>query len=361
MLNMREMQAQAKAVASVVQKHIGDALDQLRADFESCAEQVFKNLWDANTKNFIASDSRDELIKAAATEALKHIEPPKNGEDGKSVTVDELVPVLDELVTQKIAALPLPKDGKDADPETVKELVLAEIPVPQNGVDGKDGLDADPVQIKAMVDEAVAKIPQPKDGKDGENGRDGADGKSVSLDEIKSVVKALVEEAFAAIQVPKNGEPGRDGADIEILSAIDLEKSYPRGTYATHLGGLFRSYQATEKMHGWECIVDGIADCTFQKISDRKFNLQVVRSSGKVDEKNCYLPVMVYRGIYKFGTSYEPGDAVTWAGAVWHCDEPTPDKPGEAGSKGWTLCVKKGRDGKDGLNGKDLTKGVSIK
>jgi hypothetical protein len=170
----------------------------------------------------------------------------------------------------------------------------------------------------------------------------------------------MLDEMVAAIKLPKDGEPGRDAAHIEILPAIDPEKSYPRGTYATHLGGLFRAYQTTEKMHGWECIVDGVADVTFQQISDRKFNLQVVRSSGAVDERNCYLPVMVYRGVFVPG-DYEPGDTVTWAGSMWHCQQPTSDKPGEIGSKGWTLCVKKGRDGKDGVNGRDLTKGVSIK
>jgi hypothetical protein len=58
-------------------------------------------------------------------------------------------------------------------------------------------------------------------------------------------------------------------------------------------------------------------------------------------------PVMLYRGVYKEG-SYERGDTVTWAGSLWHCDaQKTAEKPGD-GSKDWTLCAKKGRDGKDG-------------
>jgi len=58
-------------------------------------------------------------------------------------------------------------------------------------------------------------------------------------------------------------------------------------------------------------------------------------------------PVMLYRGVYREG-SYERGDTVTWAGSLWHCDAvKTTDKPGD-GSKDWTLCAKKGRDGKDG-------------
>jgi hypothetical protein len=40
---------------------------------------------------------------------------------------------------------------------------------------------------------------------------------------------------------------------------------------------------------------------------------------------------------------------VTSGGSCWHCNEPTTTKPGE-GSKAWRLMVKRGRDGKDGLN-----------
>ena len=58
-------------------------------------------------------------------------------------------------------------------------------------------------------------------------------------------------------------------------------------------------------------------------------------------------PVMLYRGVYKDSQSYERGDTVTWGGSLWHCDQDTAEKPGD-GSKAWTLCAKKGRDGKNG-------------
>lgn len=56
---------------------------------------------------------------------------------------------------------------------------------------------------------------------------------------------------------------------------------------------------------------------------------------------------MRYCGVYGDGKAYALGDTVTWAGSLWHCDAPTMSKPGE-GLAGWTLCVKRGRDGKDG-------------
>jgi hypothetical protein len=61
-------------------------------------------------------------------------------------------------------------------------------------------------------------------------------------------------------------------------------------------------------------------------------------------------PGLVYRGVFLEGQCYEVGHLVTWAGATWHCNEPTLTKPGD-GSKAWTLMVKKGKDGRDGKDG----------
>ncbi len=59
-------------------------------------------------------------------------------------------------------------------------------------------------------------------------------------------------------------------------------------------------------------------------------------------------PVMLYRGVHKSEAPYERGDTVTFGGSLWHCDKATTSKPGD-GSGDWTLCAKKGRDGKDGI------------
>lgn len=64
-------------------------------------------------------------------------------------------------------------------------------------------------------------------------------------------------------------------------------------------------------------------------------------------------PAVIYRGVYTDGKRYDLGDTTTWAGSLWHCNEPTTTKPGD-GSKSWTLTVKRGRDGKDGQNAPSL-------
>lgn len=56
-----------------------------------------------------------------------------------------------------------------------------------------------------------------------------------------------------------------------------------------------------------------------------------------------------FEGVYQEGKTYERGQLSTWAGSSWHCNAPTTTKPGD-GSKDWTLMVKRGRDGRDGLN-----------
>ena len=264
-------------------------------------------------------------FSSMVSEAVAAIPVPR---DGKSVTVDDVTPVLQELVSNAVAEIPAPKDGKDFDTATLKKAVdeavseaVAAIPVPQ------DGKSVTPEDIRPMIQELI----------------------SASMPELPDV-KSLVREAVAAIPAAepgKDGEDGRDALSLEILPFIDEGKDYPRGSYATHNGGLWRAYEKTHGMRGWECIVDGVAGVDIQRSEQRSFTLMVNRSSGARETKTFDVPVMIYQGVFKSGQEYIPGDTVTWGGSLWHCDETTQDKPGENGSKGWTLAAKRGRDGRD--------------
>lgn len=228
-------------------------------------------------------------------------------------TAPEL-PDIAAMVSDAVAAIPAPRDGKNVTPEDVQPM------------------------IQELVRNAVAEIPAPKDGKDFD----------------PSMLKQLVEQAVSdAVSAMPAAEPGKDGADgrdaltLEVLPFIDEEKSYPRGSYATHNGGLWRAYEKTHGMRGWECLVDGVAGIDIQHSEQRTFTLTVSRTSGTSETKSFDVPVMIYQGVFKSGQEYLPGDTVTWGGSLWHCDDRTQDKPGEAGSKGWTLAAKRGRDGRD--------------
>ncbi|MCB3488112.1 phage portal protein [Klebsiella variicola subsp. variicola] len=319
-------------------------------------------------------------IGAMVSEAVATLPLPQ---DGKSVTPEDLRPLLQELVTAAVGEIPVPRDGKDYDPAVLKQAVddavaalppaqdgrsvtpedlrpllqelvtaaVGEIPVP------RDGKDYDPAVLKQAVDDAVAALPPAQDGR------------SVTPEDLRPLLQELVTAAVGEIPVPRDGkdydpavlkqavddavaalppaQDGRDALQLEIQPFIDEGKSYPRGSYATHNGGLWRAYEKTHGMRGWECIVDGVSDVDISMNGQRNFIVTVNRASGASEKKSFDIPAMVYRGVFKSGDEYLPGDTVTWGGSLWHCDEQTQDKPGEAGSKGWTLAAKRGRDGRD--------------
>ena len=194
-----------------------------------------------------------------------------------------------------------------------------------------DKMEASVLSLVSMV----AGLPTPKDGEDG---------KSVTIEDIQAMIEKTIGEI--EIVAPQDGENGRDALDLDILPAIDLEKSYPRGTYAMAAGGLWRSHGTTSGMRGWDCIVDGIQRLDFEQVDERTFHSVAVLSSGKSTVDTFTMPVMLYKSVYKAEHQYRQGDMVTCSGSLWHCDEDTTDRPGGKDSKGWTLCAKKGADGR---------------
>lgn len=59
-------------------------------------------------------------------------------------------------------------------------------------------------------------------------------------------------------------------------------------------------------------------------------------------------PGIRYRGVWRGGEEYLPGDVVTDRGCMWFCSLATALRPLDDQSNAWQLCVKAGRDGKDG-------------
>lgn len=146
-------------------------------------------------------------------------------------------------------------------------------------------------------------------------------------------------------QLPKPAD-GRDALQLEVLPAIDEQKSYTRGTYAKHAGGLWRAFEQTSGMRGWECIVEGVKELQVDMV-DKRLSVKAVMSSGALAEMVKELPIQIYRGVFKSEDPYHQGDTVTWAGSLWHCNvNGTKALPGD-GSADWTLAVKKGRDGRE--------------
>ena len=317
----KRFEDQLASLSAVQQKSV--TADDIRPVLQGMVDEAVKAI-------SAPRDGRDydpEVLQKAVNDAVAKIPVPQ---DGKSITPADVQPMLSQMVKEAVSHIPVPRDGRDYDPEVLKQAVseaVAQIPVP---ADGKS-ITPDDVRpmIEQMMKEAVNQIPVPQDGR------------SVTVDDVRPVLLAMVDDAVSRLPVPQDG---RDATALEILPGIDEQKQYPRGTYATHNGGLWRAYEKTCGMRGWECLVDGVAGVDIQQDGARCFTVTLTRSGGERNVKSFALPVMLYRGVFAEGTEYQPGDTVTWGGSLWHCNALTTDRPGETGAAGWTLAVKKGRD-----------------
>lgn len=224
------------------------------------------------------------------------------------------------------------------------EKRLAEVPSGPQGEKGEPGAKGD-------------KGEPGEKGVTGDKGEAGATGKSAYALACESGFIGSESQWVASLRGDKgvdgkdgtNGNDGEDGLDaleIEPIVGIDETKRYMRGTWAAHKGGLFRAYQTTEGMNGWECVVKGIDREIEAALDDgRTLKRITVYSDGTQSVREFKTHAMIYRGVWK-EAEMELGDVVTWGGSAWHCQEKTTDKPGT--STAWKLMVKEGRPGKDG-------------
>lgn len=94
----------------------------------------------------------------------------------------------------------------------------------------------------------------------------------------------------------------------------------------------------------------GFDDFGVEHDGERGFVFRLVRGD-LVKEWAFTVPAVIDKGVFKAETKYDRGDGVTYSGSFWIAQGETKGKPGELGSEGWRLAVKRGRDGKDGKNG----------
>jgi len=204
-------------------------------------------------------------------------------------------------------------------------------------VSGVESLRGEVDQLGALL----ARVPAPVPGPPGERGEKGEPG--------------------------PRGEPGRDGDDgrdaleIDIRDGIDETRSYPRATVAAFRGGVIRATRKTDpvgddlRAAGWMVLMDGVADVTHALQDERSLVITTTRTSGATSRAELRAPMMIYREIFRDETAYEPGDAVTWDGSLWHCQRACkgerPNAPGADGDRAWRLVAKRGRDGRDGKDG----------
>jgi hypothetical protein len=324
------------------------------------------------------------VIEAEIANAIAAMEPPKDGVpgvDGKSITVDDVRPVLEELV----AALPKAQDGKDADPVEIASLIVEDvaklIPAPA------DGKSVTVEELAPLVDEVVGKkLPNlfmiNEDGMlvtayaNGEaksigkvRGEPGVRGASVmdgNVDEDGTLILRMSDGRMLQTGVVRGhdgrdgkdgdkGAPGRDAHEIQILPGIDESKTYIDGIVAYWRGGLIRSVRQTDPIvdgdilsAGWKVYLRGIAEEHEEQVEDGRFiEKTTVYTDGTEFKRRHKTATPLYQGVWR-EASYLKGDVVTWAGSSFIAQRDTSDKPETTDA--WKLSTKRGRDGKDGKN-----------
>lgn len=334
-------EASVDDVASVVREGIAPDLKSVHDGLRDLAKGI---------------EAIDGLVAAKVDAAVAAIPPVEAKE------VDAAV--LRGMIADAVQALPPPTPGKDANPEDMRRMVDAAVAALPPAAPGKD---ADPAVIKQMVDEAVAALPPARDGKDVDQAAVEAkiadevqravaaiprpqDGTSVTLDDLAPVVAESVQKAVSALPGAKDGVSlagamvDRDGNLVLTLSDGTLCALGRVVGQDVDMAAVERSI--AEKVAAIPVPKDGVDGVGFDDMTFevRAEGCYLTFSKGEV-VKEARLPIPTYREVYKEGTTYRAGDAVTWAGSLWIATEETSEKPDTG--KGWRLAVKKGRDGKD--------------
>jgi len=265
---------------------------------------------------------------------------------------------IDALESRALVAGPPGADGKDGTSVSLEDL----LPIVQEAIGDLNVFKAGLVQ---RVESVIDSIPAPVAGPPGDPGKDG---ESVEAEQVQRMVDDMVAAAMASIPRPQNGidgakgEAGRDGKDapqLEILSGVDPERRYARNTYARHAGGLIRAFRDTDAINlaeveksGWEVVLNGIADESEEISEDGRTIIKTTRyTSGPPWVRSYQTGSIQYQGIYLAEKEYFKGDIVTWGGESWYCTEDKTmiePKYNHGGTSPWKLIAKKGRDGKDG-------------
>lgn len=144
----------------------------------------------------------DERLKSLEGRIVEKGEPGKDGEpgtdgkdgidgqDGKSITLEDVTPILEEAITRCLAET-------ETRATEILQRAIESIPAP---IDGKDGVN-------------------------GKDGKDGQDGESVSIEDVGAQVEASVSKALLSferraydilqrsIEAAPKAKDGKDGAD----------------------------------------------------------------------------------------------------------------------------------------------------
>lgn len=321
---MRELEAQAKALAPVFGRLLEKAASDLREEFKAQIAERDSRI-EALQKALEAQPS----VELIAEQAAALVPVPKNGEDGASADMDALKSHLEELVK----AIPAPQDGKSV---TIDDLTP---------------------MIREEAAKAVYELPPAKDGE------------SVTAEDVRPMLAEMVGEAVKAIPPAEAGKDADMGALkthlSELVKGIQVHSAPSVQEIADAVSAGFERRFSDQQL-SWE----RLARETLEKAADRmpvpkdgrdalsleSFDMELgedgrtvtvkMQAGEVVIEKSVKIASVIDRGVYSAEKCYEQGDGTTYGGCYWIAQK---DAPGgvPGGSADWRLAVKKGRDGKD--------------
>jgi hypothetical protein len=366
-----DMEKLGSDIAEMVKQYVAEKYNDINQKIDSLKLQKGDKGEDGQS---ITVEDVKPLLKELVSEEIKSIPPPKDGEKGEKgdkgdqVDVDFVVDKLyhklftsDDFANRIVKLIPVPKDGKDgvngkdASEDDIIEKVLSNIVIPEP-IKGDKGDSVDISVVEELVSKAVSSIPAPKDG---------ADGKDAEQVDINSIVDLVIQ----SIPVPKDGVDGKsidedvviekvlksipnpvDGKDGTSVSLDDL-KPYLDASVAkwqvdferNAFDILQKSVNNFPKPEKGEKGEDGFGIESFEQVDDRTVKA-VYKRGDEIVEKEFKFPSIIYKGVYQQG-KHEKGDAVTFAGSLWIAKKDTENPPSK--NDDWQLAVKRGVNGKD--------------
>ncbi|MFA7523409.1 MAG: hypothetical protein WCY71_10850 [Halothiobacillaceae bacterium] len=288
---------------------LGDAIKQLRQDADDAIAEPLKQ----------AEAARDTLLKAVG-----ELRQP---EDGKSVTLDDVRPVLGAAIEESKAAL-------DAATKQAQEAAQKAMDAAANLRQPEDGKsftleDAKPIIDKAVelicedaekaISEAVKAIPVPKDG---------VNGTSVTVDDVRPLIEAEIDKAVKQIPVPKDGI-GMAGAMIDrdgnLIITMTNGETKELGRVVGKDGLSLESFEMTYDAEDHEVVLKAVA-------------------AGRIQEVRYPAGGIQGKGYWRDGNKAKAGEAWTSDGSLWIARKDTSTKPSTS-NDAWFLAARAGRNG----------------
>lgn len=287
----------------------------------------------------ITEDAARQMVADAVSKAIAEFPAPTPPAEPWRPTEDEILSLLQPMVD----ALPKPEDGKSITVEDVQPIIADQVSKAVSEIALPEPAEPSDDRLKALIVPIVDALPKPENGK------------SVTVDDVMPAIAEQVSKAVAALPVPKDGV-GLAGAVIDraghlVVTLTDGSTKELGAVVGRDVDQAAVDAQIKDLVAALPKAQDGVDGLGFDDMSaeydgERVIVLRFTRGE-QVKEFAFKMPVVLDRGVWSEGKTYDAGDAVTWAGCVWIAqNDGVTTKPD--GGEGWRLSVKRGRDGKSG-------------